>query len=409
MELLARTAILALMFTIGWQNIIVIPGVGTVARLTGGVAALLGVLAFLGSPRIRQPRPIHVWMLLFVMWAALSLSWASEHDAAVNKVLSLGQVLVALGLTWRFIVEKSHAVGLVSAYVGGAIVGAIATLAELQAGREAYYLRYAASGFDPNDLAVALAAALPMGLYLLGGGGGGGWFNRALGGAFSLVGPTAILVTGSRTGLVSLLAGAVLAMVLGLRLGWGARIALVLFAVMSLLTVNEVVPEESWVRLSTLGTEAMAGRFHGRERVWEAGIKAWDNAPIWGVGLGGFRAAARAEGADGVAHNTFVSILVELGIIGLVLFLGILISALRTVGRMEAKERDLFLAVGAAVFVGINMLSWDTHKALWLLLGVAVAFGAVSGPDKSNGRREATVNQAPKHDGLFVRKKGCLK
>ncbi len=374
MEGLARAGVFALLFSICWQNILVIPGIGTVARAVGLLAAFLGLMAFALSPRIRVPQPFHMWVLAFGLWAALSLSWSAQHVDAMNKLISLVQLTIALGLMWRFIVEGKHAVGALTAYVAGALVGASATLVELHAGREAYYLRYAASGFDPNDLAVALAIALPMALYLVGG--SGNWIGRAVGGVFSAVGPTAILVTGSRTGLVALIAGGGLSVLGALRVRLGARVIVAGLVVLAAVGVNEFVPAESWVRLSTLSTEAMAGRFHGRERVWEAGLRAWEKTPIEGVGLGGFRAAARAQGVGGVAHNTFVSVLVELGLVGVMLFALVLLSAVKAALAMRARERELFLGIGAALFVGMNMLSWDVHKSLWFALGIVIAFRA---------------------------------
>ena len=70
MQTVARLAILVFVFTIPWENMIVIPGFGTISRLTGVIAFGLGVIAFLMKPQFRSMKLFH---LLFLIFTALSV------------------------------------------------------------------------------------------------------------------------------------------------------------------------------------------------------------------------------------------------------------------------------------------------------------------------------------------------
>src|ERR1700739_4235339 len=61
-----------LVFSIPWENALMVPSVGTIARLIGTLACGFGVLAIFEKQSIRLPGLGHVLMTLFVLWAAAS-------------------------------------------------------------------------------------------------------------------------------------------------------------------------------------------------------------------------------------------------------------------------------------------------------------------------------------------------
>ncbi len=63
-----------------------LPGVGTFGRLVGLAAFVAGLFAVIERGHVRGPSVIHVVMLVFVVWASLSLFLdllAREHDRRV--------------------------------------------------------------------------------------------------------------------------------------------------------------------------------------------------------------------------------------------------------------------------------------------------------------------------------------
>ncbi len=133
-----------------------------------------------------------------------------------------------------------------------------------------------------------------------------------------------------------------------------------------------------------------------QERIvaWKAGFRMIEAHPLTGVGLGNFKPLVMQYEEAGdlhvntLAHNTYIEIAAEMGIPGLLLFLGILFVSMRTLSDVykHAPEsavllRDAALGlqcglVGATV--GIFFLSCETQRLLWLMLFLAPCIHALA-------------------------------
>jgi O-antigen ligase len=114
-----------------------------------------------------------------------------------------------------------------------------------------------------------------------------------------------------------------------------------------------------------------------------------------------------------VAHNTYLQVLSEVGIVALVPFLGILgfslWSLLAAAGRFRDRGEDGMEIIARATFVGLTgilaadfFVSGQFSKQLWLLLGLGPALLAMSrrksldGSDRDyDEEAEATPPLAP--------------
>lgn len=132
----------------------------------------------------------------------------------------------------------------------------------------------------------------------------------------------------------------------------------------------------------------------GRVGYWLAGLRMWVESPVFGVGPGNFArnspsyfvhsGVRRDAETEFDAHNMFVSLLAELGVLGFsMLIASIAVPAHRWYRclRNDPQRRDA-LALGGAIFAGLTAvgLTWDIHmqRMWWISLGL---FSAVTLPD----------------------------
>mgnify|MGYP001591776595 CR=1 FL=1 len=139
----------------------------------------------------------------------------------------------------------------------------------------------------------------------------------------------------------------------------------------------QFAPAPARNRLATISSELTRGTLHNRTLIWKAGLKVLKSRPVVGVGVGAYPEAVRpALGTPGVpghqyvAHNSFLSVLVEGGLIGFGLY-GLLLGTLAVfIWTMRATERALWSVVLAVWVVGVSTLTWEHYKPSWLLMAL---------------------------------------
>jgi O-antigen ligase len=146
-----------------------------------------------------------------------------------------------------------------------------------------------------------------------------------------------------------------------------------------------------------------------RTMIWRAGWVVFNQSPFRGVGAAAFAPSVEhalgmpfhGSGIDDggpanvelVAHNTFISVLVEQGVIGFALFLGILLTLVFSAWHLPLVDRAFWLSVLLTWAIGVSSLTWEDRKPSWFLFGVLVAAAAAQIP--SIRRQEALQSGAP--------------
>jgi O-antigen ligase len=160
--------------------------------------------------------------------------------------------------------------------------------------------------------------------------------------------------------------------------------------------VHNVTTQFTSSEASGGGTPSSASRLlsignNGRIPMIREGLDGYPHHPLAGAGAGTFRFTNylyRTTESMVVkhAHNQWINVLSELGIVGLVLFVlaigGLLVAALRPIGRAARDaDRGLLAALqaGAAAFVAHMSVDWDWDMAaatltFLLIVGVSAAY-----------------------------------
>ena len=360
-------------FSLPWERFLVLPGVAIISRVTGGLAVGLALLTVVVSGRFRRWDKMHVFALLFWLWAGACFLVYHSGDRLPAKYWTYGQLLLVLWMVWELAVNEVRQRGLLLAYVLGGYVAAIDTLLiyRQQAGA---MRRFAAGGADPNDMAMALALALPMAWYLSTTAGNA--FVRWAGRGFLPLGVLAIGLAGSRGGMIAATVALLIVPLSMTKLTPGRMISAMIMLLAAGMLAVTYLPETTIERLSTIGTEVEGGRIGGRGKLWRAGLQAYAERPIAGFGTGHFKSAITPilGPAAQVAHNSFISVLVEQGIVGLVLYLGMLWSVLVSVLRLRGVDRRFAMVLLLTLVVTMTPLTWEDRRVVWIVMAILLGF-----------------------------------
>jgi O-antigen ligase len=366
----ALTSLWLLVFVIPLENV-VIPGVGLLSIVVGIVASGICVLAILERGSVRPLKADHILMGLFVFWAAVSYLWSLDRDATLVQTAVYLRLLLMVWLIWQLSSEAGQPARLLQAYVFGTFVAGLDTIYQFLRQNEAAYQRYAGAGANPDDLGLMAALSVPIAYcFFIESRGRMRWLYVV---QMALAGTT-ILLSATR--------GAALAVVVALSIVPATaallkrRQVVAISATLALLVAAGLffAPATSTERLATIPEELAGGSLSGRTPIWAAGVELFREHPFIGVGAGAYRNSVRQILIVGeVAHNTFLSIAVELGVIGLAMFCALLGALLIRVLELPWLPKRLWLVCSAVWFVGVSNLTWEMRKPTWLFFGLLLA------------------------------------
>jgi hypothetical protein len=168
---------------------------------------LFGILAFAASvivavrrASIRPPNLAMAFAALWVLWSALTYFWSLDRQPTLLRAITLAELLAMVWLIWDACRTPLRQTRLMQFYVWGAVAASASAFLRYFQGRQTYYRRYTAPGFDPNDFGLILALSIPIALYLaLRARGWERWCYRAA----VLTVLSAVLLTASRTALIA--------------------------------------------------------------------------------------------------------------------------------------------------------------------------------------------------------------
>jgi O-antigen ligase len=372
-------------------------GTLSVPKLLGLVLVLSWFAAITAGERERRERlfspPAFLYVLiLFVAWAGVSAVWAEDSGVAIEATTRYLPNAMLFLIVFAGVRTREQLLWVVGSLVVGAVVAAV------------YGMVAGAPTEDPGRVGIGNPNQAAADLVL------GGTLAAAL--AVALRGKPvlrllttiavplcvfAVFLTLSRGGLVSL-GAALLAAIFMAGRRRGPVIALAACAVLAAVVYFGAFAS---VDARERVLELQGGT--GRTDIWTVGWRMVEDHPIRGIGAGNFPIASihylLEPGAllrddfivddPKVAHNTYLNVLAELGVVGLGLFLTVigfsLWCAIRAVGvAARADDRQLEILARAFVVVIVALLAADVFgshqysKQLWLVLSLCPALLEIS-------------------------------
>jgi O-antigen ligase len=370
------------------------------------LATVLGVALYLlqqfGQRRMGLLRaPMTTGMLCLLVWGACTAPFALNQGVAFQFWTDFTRtVLMALVIAGS--VRSARDLSrLIFVYAGVTVLYTGVVLSRFQLSADSWRLGRLYY-YDANDLATLIASAMPLTLYFALG-------QRRLAVRVLAIAGLALLSvgmirSGSRGGFIALLAVVAFVLVGFTTLPARARVT-GLAAILAV--VFAASSNQYWMQMQTMLNPHQDYNLTsdaGRLKIWERGIGYMMAHPLVGVGGQNFSVAEgtisplarRQERGIGVrwgaAHNTFIQVGAELGVPGLVLFVGLIAAAFRSLRRVTRQSSRaggsagadlsrLAQALTAALIgfvVGSFFLSLAYTDILYTLLGFCIALAKIA-------------------------------
>ena len=118
------------------------------------------------------------------------------------------------------------------------------------------------------------------------------------------------------------------------------------------------------------------GRSGGaRMSMWLSSVSLWVDNPLFGSGIGGYPIIMGYGDFRSYPHNIFLEIMVELGLVGLFLFVMLLFVSFRSLGTLRAVRNDPIRLIILMLFTfttGRALISGDLHsnRLLFMVIGL---------------------------------------
>ncbi|CAN5162138.1 hypothetical protein BH20ACT9_BH20ACT9_03750 [soil metagenome] len=379
-------------FVVPVEGVLLIEGVGTLSRAAGLLAVAAAVAAVIVGGRRFPVGDTQLLILAFAAWALLSLFWTVDLESTFYSAFTMVQLAVMVLLVSEFGREPEPRRQLLWAYVLGAYVGSFGAVQAFLSGQPVGESgRYAAANANPGGFAQVLVLAIPIAWYLY------LKSDRRLQGLVARglipVAMLAIILTASRSALIVLPVALSVIPLTFTRISAIHRLLAVLSLGVAAVVVAAVVPPTTVARLQTIPNELAEGDLSSRKQLWTASVDVFEESPWVGVGAGATRVAIQEDiGQRKGAHNTFLSIAGDLGIVGLALFGLILLSVYGRALTLDKPERYFVVVLLLTLTMFFLPSHRESDKTTWLTF----AFAAGQVPVAADALRRP-------RDGLWLR------
>ncbi|MCY4732429.1 O-antigen ligase family protein [Natronomonas gomsonensis] len=319
---------LIFLFVLPWRNALVIVDVGTSITIGWLFGLMLGIswlISIYLKKSIRKPDTFHILFFLFTLWVIVSIIWASKISLVVEDIvryLYIFGVIIAFWDVYRS--ERRLNFGFQS-YIIGVFILMTASIVDYFV--ISSYSRATPFGLNPNELGSHVVLGVPIAYYLIRSN-LTTEYQKFINYIFIFFAILTAFISGSRTAIVVLTV--VMAAILGISTSQlnNQRDKYVSSIIVGITTIFSwlLLPPKIQSRIMTVPQLIQDGDLGNRQEIWLSGYHLFIENPIFGIGSGHFPLEVGIT-----AHSVYLSILVELGVIGLFMFIAILISAFKSV------------------------------------------------------------------------------
>lgn len=356
-------------FLTPFESVAILPGVSVVKLITP-IFIFSAILYYKGFP-VRDSNFIKLFSI-YVIYCIFSTIWSIDYIVTLSN--SLGIILPSFILIlslYNAIKTKKHVENIFKAYaLGSSFVGIIVIYTWLNGFRFAqntHDARVTVLGQDQNELSFLLSFGIVSLFYLIN-------FTslykkyKILFYAIASLLAFAILTTGSRTGFIILSAIVSILLLMQFKKGRIIYIAPVVLFI-GILFFN-YLPHSIEKRLLQTSIQLKAHDLTGRGYIWRMGWSAFEQSKAYILGTGFKTFPSLLEQTYGwskAPHNTYLATLIELGLIGLLIYLSIIFYLINKVFSLVKKGSIFYILFLLPLLLAMFTLGLETRRWLFLI------------------------------------------
>jgi putative inorganic carbon (HCO3(-)) transporter len=372
-----------------------------IAYLTTGWSAYLAAVAYRRHRELARPESLPAIASAVVLYACvtvLSVTQSVDLSAAGHLVRSLFTGVLLFAATMWTVRDRQSLTWVLGGAAGGAFIVGMHAISDYLSGApsSAGFItssgelvgRVTAGFSQPNQLGGFLVVLVPLAVA----GALTARRGRPLFAAAAFAAAVGVYTSFSRGALI----GLALIPFVFLR-GWRMWLVGLLVAVVAVVSAPSLL-QERFATLTSSGADIAT-----RTDIWRTALNIWENHPILGVGLGGFPQAYATAPVPGKlflpstvfeppphAHNVFLQLVAEQGVLGVLAFVAILAAAARTALRLRAGPDHRTRMIGSGLLAALIVFTIhnlfdvtledpQTGLYVFMLLGLIAACGVTWG------------------------------
>jgi len=368
---LAWWSILVLIFQLPWGN-----------GLWDGIAKIFGLLAFAFSGLLLVTQGTHrhfnffnLMALMLGAWHLIALMWSLDHEWG-SKAANTFTQLVLVSIVYTYMINDAYKLRWAYlAYVAGSMVAFCIIFSNFVRGIYGpYFGRYTIENIETDSMAIILSLAIPMAVWLF------TQYKKPIPKMLSLMCVPVlfygIFLTGTRTGLVTGMVGIMYLVFTQRKASFNLKIIYAGVFIALVGAVISLAPKESVERIFSIGEAIQTGDLNSRETIWQFSLESWKEQPIIGGGTGSLgNSLNRYHIEFKSAHNSYIQLLTEHGIIGLGIYFLMFGSLLYYIFQCPIETKLFLLTLFATI--AVSQLALHSHKVkeVWFVWSIIAAHG----------------------------------
>ena len=382
---LAWYCLLLMVFLIPWGEGLYDGAAKVMAIPTIGLSLVMVVL----EGTHRRFSAFNLFALMLGCWYLIGVWWSPDLEWA-TEIVKTYVMLVIMSFMFTYLISSEYKFRWIyQAYVLGALTATgIIFNNYLNGITGPYYNRYTVENIETDNMAILLSFGIPLAVWLYTQ--YQTWWQKLFNVMAIPIIFYGIFLTGTRTGLVTGMLGMMYLAFTQRNASFNLKMIYLGGVIGVAIALISLAPPESVERIFSIGKALQEGDLNHREVLWKKSITVWLDNPMLGNGTGSLGYVLNPLNEEFKwAHNAYVQILAENGVVGFLIYVSMIGSLLYYATRCGLENQIFLFTLWVTIAVSQMTLHSQNLKEVWFIWSVIGIHGYHFSHKLANARKRA--------------------